>query len=113
MNTSIQTVRDNTTSEKVRTISQFLLDNDGQRFVAVFEKRNFERRAIKFVPRNEYNAIVGIKTTDVGRRMVKNKALNDMITVMELYTADDEYGQHEAIRPRTLDLSRIITLKVA
>jgi len=106
MNQSIETVRNNSINPIAKTFAQFLIDNEGHRFIATFEKVNREIRTMLFVPRNQYNRLMGIESTTWGREMVKTKALNDMITVVEILDSN-------TVQPRTINLGKLITLKVA
>jgi len=109
MNQSIMTSDETTTDAKVREYTDLLICNRGKRFVATFIKQNGDVRSMTFVPRNEYNKLIGIGTTHIGRKIVRSKAMKDMITVVEILSI----GCHEVIQPRTINLRTIIDLKVA
>jgi len=113
MNKSLETVLNNTTDPVIKTWAKFLTDNAGKRFCATFEKQNGEVRDITFVPRNQYNTLMGIETTDSGRKMVITKANRNMLTIVEFYRPEGCVGYHESVRCRTLNLAKLITLKVA
>jgi uncharacterized protein YrrD len=109
MNKSILSVYENTSDSKVMFLADVIIRNRGKRFLAIFVKKDGTVREMEFVPRNEYNRIMGVKTTDSGRNMVAAKCAQDMITVVEFMNVDSL----EVIQPRTINLRKVIELRVA
>jgi hypothetical protein len=101
MNKSIETVAINTTSEKVRALTCQLYANRGKRCRAVvITAKHPEGRVMDFVPRYQYNAQLGIKSTQPGKAMVATKARRDMVTVAEIVG--------DRLQPRTLNLRNVV-----
>lgn len=109
MNRSILSVYENTNSCKVKFLADIIIRNRGKRFFATFVKKDGTVRKMVFVPRNEYNRMMGIESTNGGRKMVASKCAQDMITVVEFLNVDSL----EVVQPRTINLRRVIELKVA
>ena len=113
MNRSILYVDEHTREARVRYFTDMLIRNRNKKFVATFVKKDGSIRSMTFVPRTEYNKLIGKETTAWGREMVKSKARLNMITVTELYVPDGVIGSHECFRPRTINLNTILDLRLA
>lgn len=105
MNKSIQTVSLNTSNDRVRDLTRQLYANAGHRVRVTFTKKYGGVRVMDFVPRNQYNEVMGITSTDSGKKVVAAKAKKDMIVVSEIYNT--ERGDL-AQRPRTINLRSVI-----
>jgi hypothetical protein len=53
--------------------------------------------------------MMGVESTNGGRKMVASKCAQDMITVVEFLNVDSL----EVVQPRTINLRRVIELRVA
>jgi hypothetical protein len=107
MNKSITTVALNTKSLDAREACVTLHKYEGQRVRVTFLTKKVQPdrshvRVIEFVPHFQYNATLGIVSTQSGKRMVATKAHRDMITVMEI--------DGESVKPRTVNLSKVISI---
>jgi len=101
MNKSIETVAVHTTSEKVRALTAQLYAYRGKRVRAtVITAKHPEGRVMDFVPRFQYNATLGIASTQPGKAMVATKAFRDMVTVAEIVG--------DRLQPRTLNLRNVV-----
>ena len=105
MNTSIINVLNNTSNLKVLEVAKFLLDNRNRKVEVSFLKKDGTVRVMRFVPDSEYNHTFGIKTTQVGRRIVESKCSADMITVQEILEAG-------RVQPRTVNLNTVLSYRV-
>ena len=104
MNKSIETVALNTDNERIRALTQTLYAYAGKRVRVTFVKKNGETRTMVCVPKNQYNALLGITSTQQGKAMVATKAHRDMVTVAEVVdTADGA-----KLQPRTINLRTVI-----
>ena len=101
MNMSIQTVTFNTTDERVRELCRQLYNLRNRKVRITFRKKNGDVRVMDCVPRNEFNEVMGLETTPVGRRVVNTKALRDMIVVTEILAGRE-------LQPRTVNLRTVI-----
>jgi len=106
MNTSLINVLNNTSSVKVLNVAKFLFDNRNRRVSVTFLKADGTPRQMVFVPDGEYNRTFGIKTTEVGRKIVSSKTANDMITVQEILEAG-------RVQPRTVNLRTVVSYELA
>lgn len=105
MNRSILSVHDLTDNEKVRAATAWLIAHRDRMCVAEFTKKDGSQRTLRFLPRNEYNHLLGIPTTDIGRKIVNTKVHRDMIVVTEV--CEDNRIQARTINLRTLNSLRI------
>ena len=99
LNTSIKTIRDNTPIAKVATFAKRLASLANQRVRVQFTKKNGDLRTMVCIPRNDYNKVMCIPTTERGRKMVATKARRNMATVTEVVG--------DILRPRTINLVTI------
>lgn len=100
MNQSLINVANRSTDAKVLGIANFLLRNQNRRVRLTFRKKDGSLRSIVFVPGREYNETFGLRTTNIGRRIVASKCAADMITVQEII------GEGE-VQPRTINLRTV------
>ena len=100
LNSSINSIRNNTTSEKAMRHAKTLASLTNQRVRLQFVKKNGELRTMVCIPRNDYNKVMAIPTTVRGRKMVATKANRNMATVCEVVG--------DTLRPRTINLMTII-----
>lgn len=100
MNKSIETVALRTTDARVRELARQLYAAAGRRIRVTFTKKNGDIRVMDCVPRNQFNAVLGISSTMSGIKMVCTKAKMDMITVAEVVGTE--------LRPRTINLRTVI-----
>jgi len=100
MNKSIETVALRTTDERVRELTRQLYAAAGRRVRVTFTKKDGTERVMDCVPRNQFNAVLGISSTMSGVKMVCTKADRDMITVAEVVGTE--------LRPRTINLRTVI-----
>ena len=83
----------------------YLIKHQNERIRVSFTKKDNSTRWMDFVPNTKCGK--GKKAT--GNRAVITKAEKGMITVAEIYTANDKNGKViEDIRPRTVNLTTII-----
>lgn len=106
MNRSLFHVLENTTSPAVFRVAEFLMQNRNRKVSITFLKKDGLPRSMQLVPNFEYNSTFGIRSTDVGRKIVASKSDNDMITVQEIL----EDGH---VQPRTVNLAKVIEYHVA
>jgi hypothetical protein len=107
MNKSITTVALTTKSLDAREACVTLHKYEGQRVRVTFLTKKEQPdgshiRVMDFVPHFQYNATLGITSTQQGKRMVATKAHRDMITVMEICG--------DTVQPRTVNLSRVVSI---
>ena len=100
MNQSLINVANCSTDAKVLEIANFLLRNQNRRVRLTFRKKDGLLRSIVFVPGREYNQTFGLRTTNIGRRIVASKCAADMITIQEII------GEGE-VQPRTIHLRTV------
>lgn len=100
MNKSIVSVSLTTNDERVRELTRQLFALAGKRVRVMFRKRNGEIRTMDCVPRNQFNATLGIESTASGIKMVCTKCKKGMITVAEIVGTE--------LRPRTINLCTVI-----
>ena len=100
MNKSVETVALNTTDARVRELTRQLFNCANRRVRITFVKKNGNVRVMDCVPRNQFNATLGITSTESGIKMVCTKASKDMITVAEIVGTE--------LRPRTINLRTVI-----
>ena len=105
MNRSIISVNHLTNDEKVRTATAWLIAHRNRMCIEEFVKKDGNVRTMKFLPRNEYNHMLGIVTTEFGRSIVRTKVRRDMIVVAEV--CDDNRIQARTINLRTLNSLRL------
>ena len=105
MNRSIISVNHLTHDEKVRAATAWLIAHRNRMCIAEFVKKDGSVRTMKFLPRNEYNHMLGIVTTEFGRSIVRTKVCRDMIVVAEV--CDDNRIQARTINLRTLNSLRL------
>ena len=106
MNQSLISVANRSTDAKVLEIANFLLKNQNRRVRLIFRKKDESFRSIMFVPGREYNETFGLRTTNIGRRIVASKCHSDMITIQEII------GEGE-VQPRTVNLRTVVDYRLA
>ena len=102
LNSSINSIREKTLSEKARHHADTLASFANQRVRVQFVTKNGdgELRTMICIPRNDYNRVMAIPTTVRGRKMVASKAKRNMATVCEVVG--------DTLRPRTINLMTIV-----
>lgn len=100
MNKSIETVALRSTDARVRELARQLYAAAGRRVRVTFTKKDGTERVMDCVPRNQFNAVLGITSTESGIKMVCTKAYKGMITVAEIVGTE--------LRPRTINLHTVI-----
>lgn len=101
MNLSITEVSKSTTDERIKELTRQLFVNANRRVRVKFIKKNGELRTMEFVPRNQYNAVLGNESTAMGRSIVAAKVRYGMITVCEIVGGVE-------LRPRTVNLATVV-----
>lgn len=112
MNTSLIKVNEITTNSAILGFLNTLIANHTKRFFATFTKKDGSVREMKFVVNSDFNKAVGLthKIDNTSKKMLDTKCHRDMLTVMEIVTG--EVGGQISVRPRTLNLGALISLKV-
>lgn len=110
-NKTIMTAQKSADNQKVKKITQFLIEHRNEKVLVTFVKKDKTERKIVFVPNNEYNKITGKPNTRKGNAI--SKARNGMITVVENIMVTDENGvQHEGFQCRTVNLNTVLNYSV-
>ena len=105
MNSTINSVHDNTMNLKVRSYTKTIIANMGKMMRCEFVKKDGSVREMYFIPRNAWNEQNGIETTVQGRAMIETKCGKNMITVCE-FLGDGKF------QPRTINLEKVLSLEV-
>ena len=107
MNKSITTVALTTNNDTARESARLLHLYEGKRVRVTFTTKKEQPdgthvRVIDFVPHFQYNATLGILSTQDGKRMVATKAHRNMITVMEICG--------DSVQARTVNLATVTSI---
>jgi len=106
MNTTIISINDNTINQKVRDLTERLISWRGKRVRVEFVKKDGSNRKMVIIPRNAWNEMNGLESTQSGRKMVATKCDRNMATVTEIL----EEGKFQ---PRTLNLATVTVMELA
>lgn len=100
MNTTILEVAESSLSPKARAIAEELITSRAKRLLVTFNKKNGSERKMTIVPRNSWNELQGLETTEAGRRMTAAKVAKGIINVVELLPEG-------RMQPRSITLDRV------